>query len=605
MSTSKPHGENKPLSETQLEQLRGFRIVVIYDADPTGREWREKDVAQLKASGIAAVALADLGATGKYDLGDFIDDRRSSGSSDEDIANAIHAMISEAWRGKKLDLPRATLSIAAPFPVEALPEVARVTTLAIAGRAQVDLAMSACAVLAVGCLAVQHLYDVEVYESLREPDWVSRMPRKQPLSLAVVAVAGPSERKTTTLAAAHEGVRQHEHNLTENYRAAQQAWENECALYKQAHRRILDNPQLLDDQKRDQLTDLGPPPLAPPPPTITPPDPTIEATIDLMSSAVPTLGLISAEGAIFLGGYSMNQDRIARSVAMLSKLVDGEGHVDLRRKGNVVVAPSARLCLCLFLQPEVVDDVLFGAALENQGLTSRLLIAFPAPKAGTRFSGTSEPWVRQAISRWASLTQQLVSMPVPQERPVIRISSEAMALLDQLYNEVESELGPGGSLERYRTFAGKICAHVVRVAAVLQVLEHAGNSGGLLSADSVRAGWEVARWFLDERRRIATEVTSNQEIERLDRLAAWLSQWRKDCELISPCEVQQRANRWLRSTYSSMPGRQAMNILADLEELETRGFLRGLEGSHVIAEPDREPVRRVKNVFQIVGYTDR
>ena len=104
---------------------------------------------------------------------------------------------------------------------------------------------------------------------------------------------------------------------------------------------------------RELLDKLGPAPLAPLEPVLTCPEPTYEGLCKLLAVGQPSVGIFSAEGGQFIGGYGMTDDAKLRTAAGLSSLWDGEPIKRARALDGITVIPGRRVAMHLMAQPDV------------------------------------------------------------------------------------------------------------------------------------------------------------------------------------------------------------------------------------------------------------
>ena len=221
---------------------------------------------------------------------------------------------------------------AAQFPVEALGEVLSEAALAISRKVQLPEIIAAQSVLATAALAAQALADVMLpYGDTR------------PLSLFFVTVASSGDRKTTADNSALWPIRKREDALKEIHRAELERWDVKHAAWT-AERRKIENDKKLDRFERENaLSRLGPKPPSPLQPFLTATEPTIEGLIRAWVNAPAALGIFSAEGGTFIGGYGMGQDHRLKTAAALSGMWDGDKINRVRSSDGV---PSSRAAGC-------------------------------------------------------------------------------------------------------------------------------------------------------------------------------------------------------------------------------------------------------------------
>jgi hypothetical protein len=160
--------------------------------------------------------------------------------------------------------------------------------------------------------------------------------------LFLVTIAASGDRKTTADGEALWPIRRHEKNLKErnapilqSYRIALTAWRGTA--------KKIENSSGCYEEKKAELTQLGPEPDKPLYPILTAPEPTIEGLAKTWVDAPASQGIFSADGGQFLGGYGMMPERKLKTAADLSELWDGRGMRRLRATDGLTIAGSCRL----------------------------------------------------------------------------------------------------------------------------------------------------------------------------------------------------------------------------------------------------------------------
>ncbi|MCP5073225.1 MAG: DUF3987 domain-containing protein, partial [Rhodobacteraceae bacterium] len=90
------------------------------------------------------------------------------------------------------------------------------------------------------------------------------------------------------------------------------------------------------------------------------------------------------EGGQFFGGHSMKQENALKTAAGFSKLWDGAPLSKSRASAEPVWLYGKRVSLHLMIQPGVAQGVVGDPTMKDQGLLSRVLIAWPNSKIGSR-----------------------------------------------------------------------------------------------------------------------------------------------------------------------------------------------------------------------------
>jgi hypothetical protein len=403
------------------------------------------------------------------------------------------------------------------YPVRALGLVLGNAATAIARKVQVPEAIAAQSVLAVAALAAQPHRDVQL------PFGQSR-----PLSLFLLTIAGSGDRKTTADREALGPVRQHEKSLHELHAAERQAYAVSEAAWQAEKRKVEADRKLTFETRKLALMDLGRPPDPPLWPFLVAPDPTIEGLMKAWSTALPGLGIFTAEGGRFIGGHGMNQENRLRTAAGYSELWDGQPVKRIRSLDGVSLMHGRRLSMHLMVQPEASMQFLANPVLRDQGLLSRILVAAPDSLAGTRRYEEPRAEDESAIRAYNDRILSMLETPWPmgsdraqgvQPRQVL-MSPGATSLWRTFYDEVEDQCGGSGRYSNVRDLAAKIAEHAARIAGVLTLVDEmdAAEIGEEVMGNAVT----LASWYLDETARLQQGCRTEIGLTRAQALLTWL-----------------------------------------------------------------------------------
>lgn len=430
--------------------MKDRNIVIWPDADPDGRAAADQAATLMLAAGATTVSVVPLpkDLTRGWDLADIVPEGI-------DIAmlldSAKPVTMTCTTEGRATESSRPLFRPCAPgepFPLEALGPTLMPVAKAIEDLTQAPAAICGNAVLAAACLAVQARWDV----------WLPSG-QVRPISLMLMTVAASGERKTSADREALRGVRDRERELRQAFPEVQAQHRNAQDAYQAVRARIIKAHKDNMGAIRAALDELGPEPVRPKQPILVVSEPTIEGLIKLLADALPTIGLFSSEGGSFLGGHAMSEEAKLRSAARLSSLWDGEP-IDRIRAGEAAnVLVGRRLALHLMAQPEAAAIFLNDPVLRDQGLLSRLLIAAPEPRAGTRLFREASDASRIRVAEFGSHILGLLRDLSENQDPLprLQLNSEAQKLFIRGHDEVERAIPT--RFNHVRGFAAKLPEH--------------------------------------------------------------------------------------------------------------------------------------------------
>jgi Protein of unknown function (DUF3987) len=396
-----------------------------------------------------------------------------------------------------------------------------------------------------------------------------------PLASFFLTVAVSGERKSTADRKALWPVRQREKTLRAQHGDAMPAYAVRQASWEAARKQILNNKKLSHEAKDAELEGLGPPPEPPLTPLLACPEPTFEGLCLLLEGGHPSVGVFSAEGGQFLGGYGMSKDHRLKTAAALSGLWDGEPIKRVRRGDGVILLPGRRVAMHLLVQPGVSRLLLGSRELNDQGLVSRVLASAPVTSAGSRFWRDAKPESDRAIRRYGARILEILEHPLTLERDkpnelaprTLRLASQARERLIAFMDHVERQLGPRGPLAPIRAFANKVPEHAARLAGVLALVEQLDV--GEVSSHHLEAGILLAEHYTAEARRLQDAGQSSPELDLAQRVLDWLGTEWSGRPLVSVPDLY---------TFGPNPVRDKATATRTIDILEDHGWLVREEG---------------------------
>lgn len=472
---------------------------------------------------------------------------------------------------------------ASPFPVDALSPRLRDAVQAIVDIVQIPVSIAAQSVLGACSLVAQSRLTVELPTT-----------EHVPASLFLFTVAASGDRKSTADKLALRPVYEREKFLRTKFEAEQLSFTIDKAAYDAALAKAKRDGGKDREQVRANLGSCGSPPIPPALPMLLVEDPTIEGVVKLLDEAYPALGLFSDEGAKMLGGYSMQDDKRASTGAALSQLWDGKPIKRVRGTDVTKFLAGRRMSLHLMVQPGVAMALFGDKSLRDQGMMSRLLVAYPKSLKGERFwrEPTAEAWGHleayhsrlDRLLRDAFVNMDLVTRELTFS--VATFQPDAREMWIKFSDHIERQQCPGGPLEEISDLASKIAQHAARLAAVISYFEggEAVARDGI-SAAAMSAGIQLGQFYLSEALRL---YNSGSVDEDSDNAASLI-------DFIRKRELKAVGMRWL-SQRAPKPIRPAKVLQRAVEVLIDAGHLHPIKGGATI-EIDG------KSMFQKVAYT--
>jgi hypothetical protein len=447
----------------------------------------------------------------------------------------------DTWDDQPLPLV-PQLDAPAPFPMNALPKVLAQVAHVVQRTTQAPDAIIGGSLLAGASLAAQAHANV-------------RLPHGQvcPLSLFIVSVAESGERKS---AVDNLVLRPHvffEKRKKDEYEAATAAIK---ALPKDKHGEA--------ETPRQPIFMTG--------------DPTIEGVTKLLTHGLPSIGLFSAEGGRFIGGYGMSDDAALRTAAGLSMLWDGSPLDRVRSGDGASKLYHRRVAMHLMAQPRATFNWLGNPVLRDQGLFSRCLVGYPASTAGSRLyrdeRADETPEYEAYVSAMSGLLDcEWATNEFGELQPIImEFSDEARARWIEAYNQIERQIPE--RLACVRGFASKAAEHLARIAAVLELVRNPDATE--VTKVALDKALLILDWYMSEAVRLAGAQPVKEGAERAELLWGWLKKNGK--KYVCLAQLTQYGPARLRQAKTM---REVMGVLADhyyvrpiQREMEWQGKMR-------------------------------
>lgn len=416
---------------------------------------------------------------------------------------------------------------AEPVPWEALGPLADpIRSISTLTQAPAAIAMQS--VLTVASTVTQGLADAESLHG------------HVPISVFALTIARSGERKSACDALATAAVKRVDQERERQYRLAKRVSEAKLLDFQKGQRRKPDKDfDVIEENLKYPDVDLAPePPLVP---TILISDVTIEGLHRRLETGTPSVAVMTDEGGQFFGGHSMKRENALKTAAGFSKLWDGSPISKSRASSEPSVLYGKRVSLHLMIQPGVAQTVVGDPMMKDQGFLSRILVARPDSKIGSRqiTKGPSriaaETEAKAKLLTFDERITELLNVELPihpearadLEPRILKLSDQARAILEEFYNCVEHASNKGEAFEYMTGFAAKAPEMAVRIAAV-QTL-YGDELASEISERMMSNGIVMMKWYLSEMQRISDTGRPSEELCAADELRLWVvNRWAEE-----------------------------------------------------------------------------
>lgn len=467
------------------------------------------------------------------------------------MAEIIRDAISQRT-GHELEAPRPLvreIEPAEPFPIEALGPL-RLAAEAIQAHTHAPAAICAQAVLGAVALVTQAHADVVL------PTGQSR-----PTSLFLMTIAASGERKSAVDTLALRSIYEREAELrisygqeTDAFKINHELWEARKAQAKvdlKGSKHMKGEASISAEADFRALGSEPEPPLAP---ILVCPEPTFEGYCKLTAIGHPALGLFSAEGGSFIGGFGMSKDQRLKTGAGLSSVWDGDPIKRVRAGDGSVVLAGRRLSLHLMAQPDVAAQMINDDLLRSQGLLSRLLLVSPTSAAGTRFFCEPTQDARTELARYDEHLADLVRVALPLRAQTrnelaprkLGLTAEARRIWINFHDYVEEHLGDDREFAPVAGLANKAAEHAARLAATLALWPNI--TANHIDDTALGNATLLVRYYLVESLRLRSMAATHGLLRLAQRVLDWMERkWAEPAIFASviynDCTVREVRNR--------------------------------------------------------------
>ena len=439
------------------------------------------------------------------------------------LTNVLETPPTDGWPDEALPL-RVELPPAEPFPMDALPAVMADYGHVIQRCSQAPDALVGNSLLGAASLAVQPYVNVQLPHGAIVPT-----------SLYVISVAESGERKSAV-----DRLALHPHAMFEKSKSGEQREAIE-------ERKRLPKAEMEKTEVPREAVFLAS-------------DPTVEGLCKLLYNGLPSIGVFSAEGGRFLGGYGMSDDASLRTAAGLSLFWDGAPVDRVRAGDGASKLYGRRVALHLMAQPRAALQWLQNPILKDQGLFSRCLIAYPQSTAGTRLFRPERADETPAAANYVARMAELLAGPWPIDefhelKPrTLRIVDEARELWIDQHNQIEQAIA--GELREVRGLASKAAEYLARIAAVLTLMNDPAAT--LVTVDAMKSATILMEFYLGEALRLSNVQPKHEQADLAMMLWTWLAQRGK--RYVTLPEMAQFGPAKLRKAQTL---RMLMNVLSE------------------------------------------
>ena len=442
----------------------------------------------------------------------------------------------------------------ADFPFYALPKPLGEYVYALSESTQTDPGLAGCAVLSALSAALGGFVSVKVRPGYTEPT-----------NIWTLGVASSGERKSSVVRAALNPLHEVERDLHVELGPvlAEQAVQRDIAE-RAAEKAKRDAGNASDFNTRTKLTaeastlaTQAAQMTVQSQPRLIGDDVTVEALVSHLAEQQGRFALVSAEGGFFTalsGRYSDKTD-----ITPVLKAHAGDRiRVDRKGRDSEFVDDPA-LTVGIMIQPGILAQATSNRSFADSGLLARFLYSWPVSKVGSR-NVDPAPVSTDLTGRYRDALYSLAwDARRAGETRTLTLSAEADTARLTYADEIELELGPGGTLAHMDGWASKVVGAAVRMAGLIHAATERDDNA--VSGGAMDAGILLAKYFTTHARRVFDGLSAGAAEQALARQVLALIR-RKNMDHFTVRDLMQVAPRsWLPNTETAQG---AVDLLDDL-----------------------------------------
>ncbi len=414
-----------------------------------------------------------------------------------------------------------------PFPVDALPPVARDLVLQVAAAGRVSAAMPAAAVLGVAVAAIGRGLFVRNDMGLLSGN----------LFMAIVAKSGSGKKlvfdrcMAPFIALSHELVDDWQRKTLPRLRFRVKAAQRDLEKAEKALREVTGTPEETDAEERavaaaNEVEKINREILRCPKLVLTNPN-LLALARTMQGQEGESCSVMSSEAVSGLAGLlGAGMGNGQGSEGFICACYSGDVYSDDRLSRAGITLRNPCLTLVSFIQPDVMTDMLTNQKLVDRGLMARFLMVREdnnrvMPDQVAEAGDLDDPW--HDLVR--DLTLEYRMNHGKREPAIIKTSPGVEEIFRAYRDEVEKDIVPGGKHTDIESFVRRRPEQAARIALVLHALLHGAKAHEHpLSRATARNAVRVARWFAAQQVEILGVHRISRHRARADKLRKALLQ---------------------------------------------------------------------------------
>lgn len=373
-----------------------------------------------------------------------------------------------------------------PYPITALPDIARGAVEDIANLVKVANGLAGAAVLTVMSVAIQRSVKVVL------PSTMSA----KPVCLYLVTEAAAGDGKSPTDEIATKPIREHDTAAREQHEVQRKHYRAQLEVWANKKRQLLANDAEDVDAMERLQRHYEEEPKMPKCCSLLSQDISERAVLEALEGSGRSLGIICDEGKILL------KDSFQEKVGVLNSAWSGNALQLERANGVRFDAQDPRVTLSIMVQQSVLQEFMTkpsNISLRGSGLLARCLPSEPPSKQGYRWRDASVP-TRHRLDAFHDRIREILLQGDAREESrsedvLLEFDADAAQRWLDIGNYYEVQIQPHNAGYAIRDFLSKASEQIARIAALFHVIS---AQPGKITADTVERARVLFEYHANE-----------------------------------------------------------------------------------------------------------
>jgi hypothetical protein len=206
-------------------------------------------------------------------------------------------------------------------------------------------------------------------------------------------------------------------------------------------------------------------------------------------------------GILFTDEGGIVNRLLRQDAPTMAKLTDSANLLHARVSTGRMALVNYRFLLIVFYQPDIFEEIkhMLGASRGGVGIGNRLLfVKALEPKIGAEIH--PQRLSDSVAKRYAARVREMLTLTITnvhdkKQRPILRLSPEALQYFVDLKNQMRQLQSADPSYQRIAEYINRHSERVLRLAGAIHVFEYGTDAE--ISLATIQAADQIGRWSID------------------------------------------------------------------------------------------------------------